>query len=68
MEDNKTVLDFYEIYDEDSREYRAPLEFIRTKEIISRYIINRMYKIIDICGASGAYSYWLALLLSFANK
>lgn len=62
MEDNGAVLDYYEhLYDEDSRNFRNPLEFIRTKEIISRYLGNRKISIADICGATGVYSYWLAL-------
>ena len=61
MEDNKAVLDYYENnYDEDGRSSRHCLEFIRTKEIISRYLYNNKLKIADLCGATGVYSYWLA--------
>lgn len=39
---------------------RKPLEFIRCKEIISRYLRNETMQIADIGGATGAFSYWLA--------
>jgi ubiquinone/menaquinone biosynthesis C-methylase UbiE len=60
MENNKTVLEFYESYDENERIERHPLEFIRTKDIISRNLPKNSIKIIDLCGASGVYAYWLA--------
>jgi ubiquinone/menaquinone biosynthesis C-methylase UbiE len=60
MEDNNTVLEFYESYNEDERLTRHPLEFIRTKDIISRFLPETPIKIIDLCGASGNYAYWLA--------
>ena len=60
--DNKDVIDYYENqYDEDGRSSRHSLEFIRTKEIISRYLNKNKLRIADICGATGVYSYWLAL-------
>ena len=63
MEDNKTVFDYYNNPqdNEDGRSSRHPLEFIRTKEIISRYLETRKLKVADIAGATGIYSYWLAL-------
>ena len=62
MEDNSAVFNFYENqYNEDGRFNRHSLEFIRTKEIISRYLDDKKLKIADICGATGVYSYWLAL-------
>jgi ubiquinone/menaquinone biosynthesis C-methylase UbiE len=61
MENNDPVLEFYEKYEnENDRINRSSLEFIRTKEIISRFIPENPIKIIDLCGASGHYSYWLA--------
>ena len=60
MENNKTVLEFYESYNEDERIIRQPLEFIRTKDIISRNLPKTSIRIGDLCGASGHYSYWLA--------
>ncbi|MDD2476448.1 MAG: class I SAM-dependent methyltransferase, partial [Dysgonamonadaceae bacterium] len=41
---------------------RKPLEFLRCKEIISRYLICDEMEIADIGGATGAFSYWLAQL------
>ena len=38
------------------------LEFIRTKEIISRYLGDESLKILDVGGAVGRYSFWLAEL------
>ena len=35
------------------------LESIRTKEIISRYLVKNKMKIIDIGGGAGYYSFWL---------
>ena len=61
MENNDSVLEYYENYEqENERITRSPLEFIRTKEIISRFLPENQIKIIDLCGASGHYSYWLA--------
>jgi ubiquinone/menaquinone biosynthesis C-methylase UbiE len=54
------IIDFYENkYSEDERLKRHRLEFIRTQEIISRYLKHGK-KIIDIGGATGVYSLWLA--------
>jgi len=54
------IVDFYENkYSEDERLTRHNLERVRTQEIISRYLKNGV-KIIDIGGATGVYSLWLA--------
>lgn len=54
------IEDFYQNkYNEDGRMNRQPLEFLRCKEIISRYLNNNM-EIADIGGATGVFSYWLA--------
>jgi ubiquinone/menaquinone biosynthesis C-methylase UbiE len=62
MEDNQPVIcDFYQNkYNEDGRMGRKPLEFLRCKEIILRYLDNENMEIADIGGATGAFSYWLA--------
>jgi len=49
-------------YDENSRMQRYPLEFMRSKEIISRYFTKASMDIADIGGATGPYSFWLASL------
>ncbi|MCL2835102.1 MAG: class I SAM-dependent methyltransferase [Treponema sp.] len=60
MENNNSVLEYYESYDEDGRIDRDSLEFIRTKDIVLRNLPKNPIKIIDLCGASGHYAYWLA--------
>lgn len=58
---NEKILDFYSNkYNEDGRMMRKPLEFIRCKEIISRYLKYEIMQIADIGGATGVFSYWLA--------
>ena len=53
--------DFYQKkYNEDERMVRQPLEFLRCKEIISRYLNSENMEIADIGGATGVFSYWLA--------
>jgi ubiquinone/menaquinone biosynthesis C-methylase UbiE len=54
------VINFYLDYDEDRRMERNPLEFIRCKEIISRYLVRDNLSILDIGGATGVFSFWLA--------
>ena len=46
-------------YDENNRMARNPIEFIRCKEIISRFLKNDEMEIADIGGATGVFSYWL---------
>ena len=61
MEDNINVKNFYENnYDEDAREGRETLEFVRSKLIIARYLAESPMDIADVGGATGAYSFWLA--------
>ena len=56
-----TVYDFYEQqFEEVTRFTHNPLEFIRSKEIIKRYLRKPCLTIADIAGATGPYSYWLA--------
>jgi ribose 5-phosphate isomerase RpiB len=46
---------FYQTaYDEEGRMERNPLEFIRCKEIISRYLRSGTMEIADIGGAAGS--------------
>lgn len=54
------IKEFYFHYDEDGRMFRNPLEYIRCKEIISRYLLRDNLRIADIGGATGAFSFWLA--------
>lgn len=59
MENNDGVLRYYENSNEDERIFRHPIEFIRTKEIIARYVPEKQIRILDVCSASGYYAYWL---------
>jgi len=55
------ILDYYDSYDERNRVLeRHRLELLRSQEIIARYLPGHPIRIIDIGGAAGAYSFWLA--------
>ena len=60
MEYEKVTAFYQKAYDEEGRMERKPLEFIRCKEIISRYLHGSPMEIADIGGAAGIFSYWLA--------
>jgi ubiquinone/menaquinone biosynthesis C-methylase UbiE len=57
---DENIKDFYEKSDEHGRMGRNPLEFIRCKEIISRYLPAHPARLLDLGGASGAFSFWIA--------
>jgi ubiquinone/menaquinone biosynthesis C-methylase UbiE len=60
---NDPIVDYYSNYDEKNRLIvRHSLERIRTQEIISRYLVQKNLKILDIGGAAGVYSFWLSKL------
>jgi ubiquinone/menaquinone biosynthesis C-methylase UbiE len=56
------VVAYYEWFAEESRLGSGPsqLEFERTKEILSRVLPDPPVRVIDVGGAAGAYSAWLA--------
>ena len=56
------VAAYYETYAEESRLTEGPsrLEFERTKEILARVLPAAPARIVDVGGAAGAYSLWLA--------
>jgi len=61
MQEYQEMQNFYQNrYDENNRMDRNPLEYLRCKEIISRYLKDEALKVADIGGASGAFSFWLA--------
>ena len=60
MENNNDVKTFYGNVKEDERLGRETLEFIRTKNIICRFLYCDSMEIADVCGATGAYAFWLA--------
>lgn len=53
---------YYSRYPEESRLGVGPfrLEFERTKEILTRFLPPPPARIVDVGGAAGAYSFWLA--------
>lgn len=64
---NGSIKDFYETsYHENERELFTPIEFLRSREIISRYLAPEM-TIADIGGGPGAYAFWLAELGHFVH-
>lgn len=55
---------FYENnYSEAGRLERNPLEFIRSKEIITRFLVRPSMKIADIGGAAGVYRPYIDLYI-----
>jgi len=61
VENNIDVKLFYEnSYNEEAREARDTLEFVRSKIIISRYLSDKTMEIADVGAGPGAYSFWLA--------
>lgn len=59
-DDVQEVIRFYQNYNEDDRMSQNPLEYVRCKDIISRYLTKNNMCILDVGGATGAYSFWLA--------
>lgn len=56
----RQVVDYYSLYDEKSRlADEHSLERLRSQDILSRYL-PAPRKILDIGGAAGVYSFWLA--------
>ena len=60
----REVLDYYDRFAEESRLASGPfkLEFERTKEILLRCLPPAPARVIDVGGAAGTYSAWLAEL------
>jgi SAM-dependent methyltransferase len=56
------IIDHYNSYDESQRLKGdiGPLELLRTQELISRYLPPPAATILDVGGATGPYSFWLA--------
>jgi ubiquinone/menaquinone biosynthesis C-methylase UbiE len=59
---NREVQSYYATFSEESRLAAGPsrLEFERTKEILGRFLPRPPARIVDVGGAAGAYSLWLA--------
>lgn len=64
MQPPPEVLRYYEEFPEESRLGVGPfrLEFERTKDILSRVLPPPPARVVDVGGAAGAYSTWLAEL------
>src|SRR5688572_24321824 len=62
MRPPREVLDYYNSYPEEVRLQQGPyrLEFERTKDILSRVLPPAPAVVVDIGGAAGVYSFWLA--------
>ena len=56
------IIEYYNVFDEQTRlsENWGQIEFIRTQIIISRYLNKTPSVILDVGGAAGRYSCWLA--------
>lgn len=62
MKTSSEIVAYYEGFPEESRLQVGPfrLEFERTKEILSRVLPKPPARLIDVGGAAGVYSVWLA--------
>jgi SAM-dependent methyltransferase len=62
MRPPREVLDYYDSYPEEVRLQQGPyrLEYERTREILTRVLPSPPAAIVDVGGAAGAYSVWLA--------
>ena len=62
MEPPQEVVAYYERFAEELRLDQGPfqLEFARTKDILGRLLPPRPTRVVDVGGAAGAYSAWLA--------
>lgn len=60
--ENKKVVEYYSDFDEQRRlsVSLGQIEFVRTQNIISRHLAKPPASILDIGGAAGRYSCWLA--------
>ncbi len=58
----REVLDYYDRFPEESRLTSGPfkLEFERTKDTLTRFLPPAPARVIDVGGAAGTYSAWLA--------
>ena len=61
MDIKRTVAEYYDGEDEGTRltQFEGRLEWVRTREIISRYLQGEGLTIADIGGATGPYAFWL---------
>jgi ubiquinone/menaquinone biosynthesis C-methylase UbiE len=62
MNPSREIADYYDAFPEESRLETGPfrLEFARTKEILTRVLPPPPAAVVDVGGAAGTYSAWLA--------
>jgi ubiquinone/menaquinone biosynthesis C-methylase UbiE len=62
-ENKDQIVEFYSNFDEQGRlsGYWGQIEFLRTRIIINRYLKKASSVILDVGGAAGRYSCWLAM-------
>jgi SAM-dependent methyltransferase len=62
MNTSQSIIDHYNVYDEVERLKHdiGPLELARTRELILRYLPPAPAVVLDVGGATGVYSFWLA--------
>lgn len=58
--DTNPIVAFYGRSDEHGRMARNPLEYVRSKELLARHLPPPPCRVLDVGGATGAYSFWLA--------
>jgi SAM-dependent methyltransferase len=58
----RDVVEYYEQYAEESRLEQGPsrLEFERTRDVLTRVLPAAPARVVDVGGAAGVYSFWLA--------
>jgi 2-polyprenyl-3-methyl-5-hydroxy-6-metoxy-1,4-benzoquinol methylase len=59
---DKSILHYYEEFDESARLQGDSIERLRTQEIITRDMSDSPQMILDVGGAAGVYSFWLSKL------
>jgi ubiquinone/menaquinone biosynthesis C-methylase UbiE len=59
---SQDIIDYYgKAFDEDGRVRTvARFEYVRTKDIIGRYLTAGPLTVLDVAGATGPYAFWLA--------
>ena len=64
VESRQHIIDHYNRYDEAERLKHdiGPLEHLRTQELVTRYLPPAPAVVLDVGGATGVYSFWLASL------
>lgn len=62
MDSDREVVSYYQQFPEETRlgSGAARLEFERTKEILKRFLQTPPARVVDVGGAAGVYSIWLA--------